>query len=564
MKPKPMLRSRVVTEGIERAAHRALLFSVGLERKDFSKPKVAVVSSWNEIVPGCIHLRGVSRQVKRGVAEAGGVALEFNTIAVCDGLAQGHQGMHYVLPSREIIAASVEIMLEAHQFDGAVFLSSCDKVTPGMLMGSARVDIPSIFVPAGPMEDGNYQGKKVTLTHMREFAGKFYAGKLTREELYQIEEVACPGAGTCAMMGTANTMACLCEALGMAFPLSATTPATSSEKLRQAKEAGGRIVELIKGDVKPSSILTKESFINALRVNMAIGGSTNAILHLPAIAYEMGIALSLDEIDEISQSTPYLVGVVPSGPYTVNDFHRSGGVPAVIASLSSLLCPDARGVTGKDLATIGKEARWEDKEIICPITNPRRSDGGVSILRGSLAPDGALVKKSAVDEKMWVHQGPARVFESMEEAIQAVRDNLIKPGCVIVVRYEGPAGGPGMREMHMITALICGMGLAKTTALVTDGRFSGSTRGPCVGHVSPEAARGGPIALVEDGDVIVIDIPERSLELRVSQDELAKRRRKWRPLAAKINKGFLHLYSKNVSSADRAAILETAEGKLEE
>jgi len=559
-----MLRSRVVTEGIERAAHRALLFSVGLGRRDFSKPKVAVVSSWNEIVPGCIHLRGVSRQVKRGVAEAGGVALEFNTIAVCDGLAQGHQGMHYVLPSREIIAASVEIMLEAHQFDGAVFLSSCDKVTPGMLMGSARVDIPSIFVPAGPMEDGNYQGKKVTLTHMREFAGKFYAGKLTREELYQIEEVACPGAGTCAMMGTANTMACLCEAVGMAFPLSATTPATSSEKLRQAKEAGERIVELIKEDVRPSSILVKESFINALRVDMAIGGSTNAILHLPAIAYELGIALSLDEIDEISQSTPYLVGVVPSGPYTVNDFHRSGGVPAVIASLSSLLCQDARGVTGKNLATIGKEARWEDREIIRPITNPRRSDGGVSILRGSLAPDGALVKKSAVDEKMWVHRGPARVFNSMEEAIQAVRDNLIEPGCVIVVRYEGPAGGPGMREMHMITALICGMGLAKTTALVTDGRFSGSTRGPSVGHVSPEAARGGPIALVEDGDVIVIDIPERSLELRVSQDELAKRRRNWRPLAAKINKGFLHLYSKNVSSADRAAILETAEGKLEE
>ncbi len=564
MKPKPMLRSRILTQGIERAAHRALLFSVGLGRKDFSKPKVAVVNSWNEIVPGCIHLRGVSRQVKRGVAEAGGVALEFNTIAVCDGLAQGHRGMHYVLPSREIIAASVEVMLEAHQFDGAVFLSSCDKVTPGMLMGSARVDIPSVFVPAGPMEEGNYQGKKITLTHMREFAGRFFAGKLTREELYQIEEISCPGAGTCAMMGTANTMACLCEALGMAFPLSATTPATSSEKLRQAKEAGVRIVELIKENVRPSSILAKESFINALRVNMAIGGSTNAILHLPAIAHELGISLSLDEIDEIGQSTPYLVGVVPSGPYTVNDFHRSGGVPAVIASLNSLLCQDTGGVTGKNLATIGKEARWEDREIIRPLTNARRSDGGVSILRGNLAPDGALVKKSAVDEKMWVHQGPARVFNSMEEAIQAVRDNLIKAGCVIVVRYEGPAGGPGMREMHMITALICGMGLAKTTALVTDGRFSGSTRGPCVGHVSPEAARGGPIALVEDGDVIVIDIPERSLELRVSQDELAKRRRKWRPLAAKINKGFLHLYSENVSSADRAAILESAEGKLEE
>ena len=564
MTPKVMLRSRIVTEGIERTAHRALLFSLGLKRKDFSKPKVAVVNSWNEIVPGCIHLKRLSEQVKRGVVEAGGVPLEFNTIAVCDGLAQGHQGMHYALPSREIIAASVEIMLQAHQFDGAVFLSSCDKITPGMLMGASRVNIPSIFVPAGPMEDGDYQGKKITLTHMREFAGRFYAGKLSEEELYQIEELACPGPGTCAMMGTANTMACLTEALGMAFPLSATTPAISSEKLREAREGGGRIVGLIKEDMRPSRILTKKSFINALRVDMAIGGSTNAILHLPAIAYELGITLSLDEIDAISQSTPYLVAVVPSGPYTINDFHRSGGVPAVLASLSSLLYLETRGVTGKDLGTIGQEARWEDREIIRPMTNPRRSDGGVSILRGNLAPDGALVKKSAVDEKMWVHQGPARVFNSMEEAIQAVKDNLIKPGSVMVIRYEGPAGGPGMREMHMITSLICGMGLAESIALVTDGRFSGSTRGPCVGHISPEAAAGGPIALIEDGDVVLIDIPKRGLELLVSQDELAKRRKKWKPLAPKINKGFLHLYSKTVRSADKAAVLEPEEGDFEE
>jgi dihydroxy-acid dehydratase len=564
MKPGPKLRSRIVSEGIERAAHRALLFSLGLKRKDFSKPKVAVVNSWNEIVPGCIHLKGVSEQVKRGVFEAGAVPLEFNTIAVCDGLAQGHQGMHYALPSREIIAASVEIMLQAHQFDGAVFLSSCDKITPGMLMGACRVNIPSIFVPAGPMQDGDYQGKKITLTHMREFAGKYYAGKLSEEELYQIEKVACPGPGSCAMMGTANTMACLCEVLGMAFPLSATTPATSSEKLRDAREAGRCIVELIKEDMKPSGILTKKSFINALRVDMAIGGSTNAILHLPAIAEELGIALSLDEIDEISQSTPYLVGVVPSGSHTVNDFHRSGGVPAVLASLSSLLHLEARSVTGKDLGSIVQEAPWRDREIIRPMTNPRRSDGGVTILRGNLAPDGALVKKSAVEEKMWVHQGPARVFNSMEAAIQAVKDDLIKAGSVMVIRYEGPAGGPGMREMHMITSLICGMGLAETTALVTDGRFSGSTRGPCVGHISPEAAAGGPIALIENGDVIVIDIPQRKLELLVSQDELAERRKKWKPLAPKINKGFLHLYSKTVRSANKAAILECGEGSLDD
>jgi len=554
---KITLRSQILTKEVERTGNRALLFALGLKREDFARPKIAVVNSWNEIVPGCIHLQALSYQVKSGILKQGGVPFEFNTIGICDGLAQGHIGMHYVLPSREIIAASVEIMLQAHQFDGAVFLSSCDKITPGMLMAAARVNIPSIFVPAGPMEAGDYKGTKITLSTMREFAGKYYTGKLSLSQLYEIEEIACPGPGTCSMMGTANTMACLCEALGMATSLSATALATGSLKLRQANAAGERIVQLIKEELTPSRIMSKEVFINALRVDMAIGGSTNAILHLPAIAQELGISINLDEIDKISQTTPYLVSVNPSGPYTINDFHKAGGVPAVLAALLPLLFKETVSVSGKTTAQIAKQNKHWDKEIIHPLENPIRKDGGVSILRGNLAPDGALVKKSAVKKEMWTHQGPAKVFNSMEEAIIAVKNKQIEPGSVIVIRYEGPAGGPGMREMHMITSLICGMGLAETTALVTDGRFSGSTRGPCVGHVSPEAASGGPIALVKDGDIIQIDIPKRRLEIRVSSEEMDKRRAIWKAPEPKIKGGFLALYSKIVSSADKGAIVRS-------
>ena len=549
------VRSNILTEGAERTAHRALLFALGLKREDFLRPKIAVVNSWNEVVPGCIHLKALSHQVKSGILKQGGVPFEFNTIGVCDGLAQGHIGMHYVLPSREIIAASIEIMLQTHQFDGAVFLSSCDKITPGMLMAAARVNIPSIFVPAGPMEAGDYKGTKITLSTMREFAGKYYAGELSLTELYEIEEIACPGPGTCSMMGTANTMACLCETLGIAPPFSATTPATSALKLRQANAAGERIVQLIKEKLTPSKIMTKEAFVNALKVDMAIGGSTNAILHLPAIARELGISINLDEIDKISQTTPYLVSINPSGPYTINDFHKAGGVPAVLAALLPLLSKETISVSGKTTFQIVKQTKCWDKEIIHPLENPIRKDGGVSILRGNLAPDGALVKKSAVKKEMWTHQGPAKVFNSMEEAAVAVKNKQIEPGSVIVIRYEGPAGGPGMREMHMITSLICGMGLAETTALVTDGRFSGSTRGPCIGHVSPEAAAGGPIALVKDGDIIQIDIPQRRLEVQVSSEEMKRRKASWKALESKIKKGFLGLYSKIVSSADKGAIV---------
>ncbi len=553
---KNIPRSHILTEGAERTAHRALLFALGLNREDFSKPKVAVVNSWNEIVPGCVHLQTISHQVKSGILKQGGIPFEFNTIGVCDGLTQGHLGGHYVLPSREIIAASAEIMLQAHQFDGAVFISSCDKITPGMLMAAARVNIPSIFVPAGAMKAGDYQGSKITLSTMREFAGKYYAGKLSLAELHEIEEIACPGPGTCSMMGTANTMACLCEALGMAFSLSATTPAVSALKLRQASAAGERILQLIKKKLTPSKILTKEAFINALKVDMSIGGSTNAILHIPAIAQELGITISLDEIDKISQNTPYLASINPSGVYTINDLHDAGGIPAVFSALLPLLFKKAISVNEKTVAQIAEETKCWNKKIIHSLKNPIRKDGGISILRGNLAPKGAVVKKSAVKEKMWVHQGPAKVFNSMEKAIIAVKNKQIEQGSVIIIRYEGPAGGPGMREMHMITALICGMGLAETTALVTDGRFSGSTRGPCIGYVSPEAAAGGPIALVEDGDIIRIDIPQRKLEIKVSPSQMEKRRTIWKAPEPKVKKGFLSLYSKIVSSADEGAIFK--------
>lgn len=553
------LRSRILTEKVERTAHRALFFALGLRREDFARPKVAVVNSWNEIVPGCLHLKELSWQVKAGILEKGGIPFEFNTIGVCDGLAQGHTGMHYVLPSREIIAASVEIMLQAHQFDGAVFLSSCDKITPGMLMAAARVNIPAVFIPAGSMEAGDYEGRKITLSTMREFAGKYFAGELSLSELYGIEEVACPTPGTCSMMGTANTMACLCEALGMAPPLSATTPATSALKLRQANFAGQRVLQLIKEKVIPSKIMTREAFINALKVDMAIGGSTNAILHIPAISQELGISIDLDEINNISRSTPYLAGINPSGPYTINDFHKAGGVPAVLKVLSPLLFKEVISVSGEKIGQIAKGAKRWDKEVIHSLNDPVREDGGVSVLKGSLAPHGALVKKSAVKKDMWTHQGPARVFNNMENAIEAVKKDQVKCGSVIVIRYEGPAGGPGMREMHMITSLICGTGLAETTALVTDGRFSGSTRGPCIGHVSPEAAVGGPIGLVKDGDIIKIDIPEGKLEIQISPDEIKRRKASWKAPEPKIKKGYLALYSKIISSADKGALVKEME-----
>ena len=550
------LRSSEITQGSERVAHRALLFALGLKRPDFSRPLVAIVNSWNEVVPGCVHLRALAEHVKQGVREAGGVPLEFNTIAVCDGMAQGHVGMSYSLPSRDVIAASVEIMLQAHRFDGAVFMSSCDKVTPGMLMAAARVNIPSIFVAAGPMAAGRFRGRKIALPNTRELAGAYQVGEITAEELAQAEEDACPTPGTCAMMGTANSMACIAEALGLTFPLSATTPATAPEKSEDALRAGRRIVELVRQGVRARDIMSESALRNAMRVEMAIGGSTNTVLHLPALARELGLELSLETVDQLSRGTPYLASVNPSSAHTVDDFHNAGGVPAVLQQLLPMLDASALTVSGKTIGEVAADAGWHDQTMIRPLSNPVRPTGGVAILRGNLAPEGAVVKASAVKPEMQVHRGPALVFHSMEESILALRQGRIKEGSVLVIRYEGPIGGPGMREMQMITSMLVGSRLADTTALVTDGRFSGSTRGPCIGHVAPEAAAGGPIALVRDGDIVSIDIPNRKLELEVDDAELAARRATWEPARKDVPRGILSLFARTAASVKAGAAME--------
>jgi dihydroxy-acid dehydratase len=547
------LRSDEITRGPERTGHRALLFADGLTRDNLGKPLIAVVNSWNEIVPGCLHLPGLSRAAHEGVRGAGGVPLEFNTIAVCDGLAQGHQGMNYSLPSREIIAASVEIMLQAHCFDGAVFITSCDKVTPGMLLGAARVDIPSIFVTAGPMATGRYGGQKLTLTAMREYSGRYLRGDVTAAEMEAAEEVALPGAGTCAMLGTANTMACLTEVLGLALPRSATTLAVSAAKQREAREAGGRVVGLVEQGLNARQMLTGASLRNALRAGMALGGSTNLVLHLLALAQELDLPLGLREIDAISRSTPYLTRLVPAGPYALEDLDAAGGIPALLKAIGDLIEHDVPTVDGRPLGEIVRQAAWTDQEIIRPATRPVRDHGGLAVLWGNLAPEGALVKWAAVDPAMWVHTGPALVFERMEEAVTALKEDRVSAGSVLVLRYEGPVGGPGMREMHMITSMLAGMGLTATTALVTDGRFSGSTRGPCIGYVSPEAAVGGPIALVQDGDPIEIDIPGGRLQLHVTAEELARRRACWHP-PDPPSRGILSLMARLASSASTGAV----------
>ncbi len=548
------IRSHAVTEGSDRAASRALFFATGLTRNQLDQPLVAVVNCWNEVVPGCVPQRQVAEYVKKGIREAGGTAMEFNTIGVCDGIAQGHEGMKFSLPSREIIAYSIEIMLQAHQFDAAVFLSSCDKITPGMLMAAARVNIPSIFVPPGIMHAGEHKGQKLTLSLMREFIGKQQSGQMTMEELHEIEEKACPSVGSCAMMGTANTMNCLCEVLGMAMPLTATSFAGSKEKLTEGEVAGKRIMELFNNDIKPSDIMKSDSFDNAIKFVMAIGGSTNTVLHIPAIANELGIALNHEDFDKCAH-IPYVAKINPSGPRPVEDFHAAGGVPAVLKSLQDYLHNDLVTVSGKTIGEMADQALWSDLDMIRPAQNPIAMDSALRVLWGNLAPDGAIVKKSAVAENMQVHQGPAVVFDSMENAIEAVKKKEIEPGSVIVIRYEGPTGGPGMREMQAITAMLMGTGLAESTALVTDGRFSGSTRGPCIGHVSPEAALGGPIGLVNNGDLIEIDIPAGKLSVLLSEEEIINRKESWTP---RINHhgGVLGLYGKVKPQAKNGAVWE--------
>jgi dihydroxy-acid dehydratase len=506
-------------------------------------------------VPGHAHLDRIAEYVKLGVRSAGGLPFEFNTIAVCDGIAMGHEGMRYSLPSRELIADSVEIMVKAHRFDGMVLISNCDKITPGMLMASARLNIPSIMITGGPMLSGYYKGEKIGLASVFESVGRVKSGKLKEEELMEMELHACPTYGSCNGMYTANTMACLTEALGMSLPTCATIPAADARKLRIATLTGVKIMELIKRDLKPRDIMSEDAFRNAIAVDMALGGSTNTVLHLPAIASECELELTLDHFDEISRRTPHICDICPSGPYDLEDLDRAGGIPAVMTEIQSLLSLDVITVTGKTLRENIEGASNLNPKVIHSVYKPIHKDGGIAILRGSLAPKGAVVKTASVSPNMLVHSGPAKVYNSEEESMKAILGGEIEKGDVIVIRYEGPKGGPGMREMLAPTSSVVGMGLSEHVALVTDGRFSGATRGPCIGHVSPEAADGGPISILKDGDVVEINIPDRLLNVRLTEGEIQERLQRWKPIKREV-KGCLSRYSALVKPASEGAILK--------
>ena len=553
------LRSSELVNGIDRAGHRAHLRGIGLIDKDMSRPFIGIANSFNEMHPGHMHLRRLAEAVKTGVLLSGGIPFEFNTIAICDGLAQGHEGMCYVLPSREIIADSVEVMAQAQRLDGLVCIGGCDKIVPGMLMAMARLPIPTMMLTGGPMLPAKFKGEDKAIYEVREASGLWSRGLLTDEEFKEFEECAIPGPGSCAMMGTANTMSVVAEALGLTLPGCATIHAVDSKKTRIAKETGMRIVELVMENVGPASrFLMVEAFENAIRVAMSVGGSTNSLLHIPAIAREVGLRITPEDFERISKQTPYLAKIKPSGKHTLKDLDSAGGVPAVMKELLELglLHADVRGVSGLSVLEIASRARNRNQEVIKKANEPYAPSGSLAILKGSLAPNGAVVKQTAVSEKMLVFTGRARVFESEEASIEAMRGGAVKAGDVVVIRYEGPKGGPGMREMLTATTTLMGMGLGESVALVTDGRFSGSTRGPCVGHVSPEAAAGGPIAFVKDGDEILIDTPNRRIELLVDEKELSRRKAAWQPPEPKIKSGYLDRYSRSVSSADEGAVLK--------
>ena len=545
------MRSDVVKFGVERAPHRAIWKCLGVTDEDFNKPFIGVANSFTETVPGHMHLDKLVKFVKAGVREAGGVPFEFNTIAICDGLAMGHSGMHYSLPSRELIADSVEVMAQAYRFDGLVLVTNCDKITPGMMMAAARLNIPSIVVTGGPMLSGKIGTKLVDVTAIFEAIGEYSAGKIGLKELKRLEDYAFPSCGSCNGMYTANTMACIAEAIGLSLPGCATALAVSSKKLRIAKRSGERIVEMVKEDLKPSDILTREAFENAIAVDMALGGSTNAVLHLKAIAEEANVSLPLEVFDEIARKVPHLCDMRPSGPHDLEELDAAGGLPAVMKVLRDKLHLNALTVTGKTVGENIKDAMVLNQEVIRPLNNPVHEEGGIAVLTGNLAPNGAVTKITAISPKMLFHRGPARVFDSEEEAMKAILNREINSGDVIVIRYEGPKGGPGMREMLSPTAAIAGMGLSESVALITDGRFSGATRGPCIGHVSPEAAEGGPIAALRDGDMIVIDVPNRKLEVELSDEEIKERLSAWKPRPPKIFKGYLRRYWYFVQSADK-------------
>jgi dihydroxy-acid dehydratase len=551
------MKSDDIKIGLERSPHRALLKSLGLVDEDLDKPFIGIANSYTNIVPGHLHLNEIAKAVSEGIRQAGGVPFEFNTIALCDGLIMGHEGMKYSLPSRDVIADSVEIMVQGNRFDGLVAITNCDKITPGMLMAIARIDIPSIVVTGGPMLSGFYGDRKLDIISVFEAVGERLANKITEEELKEIENRACPTCGSCSGMFTANTMACLTEALGMSLPGSATIPAVQSRRRHIAKLSGIQILELIKSELKPSKILCDESFENAIMVDLALGGSTNTVLHLPAIAHEADITLTLDTFDKLSGKVPHLANMRPGGPYTMEELDLAGGIPAVMKELEPFLHLDAVTSTGKTINQNLKGVQVINSEVIRPLTNPVHKEGGLTIMRGDLAPQGAVVKSAAVSPNSLVHSGPARVFNSEEEAMTAILNQQIVSGDVVVIRYEGPKGGPGMREMLNPTSAIVGLGLSESVGLITDGRFSGGTKGPCVGHVSPEAAEGGPIAALREGDIIVINIPEKRLDVELSDNEINDRLKSWRPPLPRIKKGYLTRYYSMVQSADKGAILKS-------
>jgi dihydroxy-acid dehydratase len=545
-------------KGIERAPHRSLMKAMGYTNEEINRPLIGIAHAHNEIIPGHIHLDKILEAVKTGVRMAGGTPIAFGTIGVCDGIAMNHTGMKYSLASREIIADSVEIMAQAHPFDGLVMIPNCDKVTPGMLMAMLRVNIPSVMVSGGPMLTGRFQGKDVHLVSVFEGVGRVKANTMTEDELNELEDSACPGCGSCAGMFTANSMNCLTEAIGLGLPGNGTIPAVASARIRLAKQAGMAVLDMLERNICPRDIATAEAFENAMAVDMALGCSTNTVLHVPAIAKEAEVDLPLAHFNEVSEKAPHLCSLIPGGPHSLQQLDEAGGVQAVISELSknNIIHSDVMTVTGKTLGENLSSVHVRDHEIIRPIDNPYHAKGGIAVLYGNLAPDGAVVKQSAVADEMLIHEGPARVYNSEEEAQSAILGKEINPGDVVVIRYCGPKGGPGMPEMLSPTSAIIGMGLGKSVALLTDGRFSGGTQGACLGHISPEAALGGPIGLVKEGDTIHIDIPANKIEIKVDNTELESRRQNWQPPEPKITTGYVARYSGLVTSGSTGAVLK--------
>jgi len=551
------MRSDMMKKGLERAPHRSLFKALGLTDKEIDRPMIGIANSANEVIPGHIHLHTISEAVKAGIRMAGGTPLEFSTIGICDGIVMGHEGMKYSLSSRELVADSVESMGMAYPFDGMVMILNCDKIIPGMMMAMARLDIPSLMISGGPMLSFEHRGREVDLITVFEAVGKVKTGAMSSEELCALEGCACPGAGSCAGMFTANSMNCLAEALGLALPYNGTIPAVHAARVRLAKEAGMQIMNLVKLNLRPSQILTKKAFENAITVDMAFGGSTNTSLHLPAIAREAGLKLPFELFNKISDRTPHLCSMSPGGPHHLQDLEAAGGIPALMAELArkNMISTNVLTVTGQSVKKNIKGKKVLDPNVIRPLEKPYHATGGLSVLFGNLAPGGAVVKKSAVDEAMLRHKGPARVFDSEEKGIRAILDGKIRKGDVVVIRYEGPKGGPGMREMLGPTSAIAGIGRDRDVALLTDGRFSGGSRGAAIGHISPEAAEGGPIGVVRDGDMIEIDIPNRKLNLLIPEAELKKRLAAWKPQKREL-KGYLKRYARLVQSANTGATFE--------